>query len=123
MREYLFRGKRIDYNDWLEGSLWVHCGVPKILSPGNVMGWGVYPESVGQWTGMCDKNGKKIFEGDIINIEYSETTVKNVVVEYVGACFYGSTRFDDWELDNYCNIEVIGTVYENADLLENNNTK
>ena len=67
---------------------------------------------------MIDKNGNKIFEGDIINIECDETVVKNAVIEYVGASFYGSTDYDAWELDGYCQLEVIGNIHDNKDLLE-----
>lgn len=74
MREYIFRGKRVDGNGWIEGSLWDYLGTPKILSPGNVMGWDVIPESVGQWTGMneyvvTDRSyNKPLFEGDIVEV-------------------------------------------------------
>ena len=78
----------------------------------------VLPETVGQYTGLTDKNGKKIFEGDIFNIEYSETIVKNAVIEYVGASFYGSTGIDYWELDDYREIEVIGNIHDNPELLK-----
>ena len=74
MREYIFRGKRVDGNGWIEGSLWDYIGTPKILSAGNVMGWDVVPESVGQYTGMnefvaSDKSfNRPLFEGDIVEV-------------------------------------------------------
>lgn len=67
MREIIFRGKRVDNGEWIEGSLWIYCGVYKILTPGNVVGWDVYPESVSQYIGKVDKNGKKIFGGDLLD--------------------------------------------------------
>ena len=74
MREYIFRGKRVDGNGWIEGSLWDYLGTPKILSPGNVVGWDVIPESVGQYTGfdewMLDDASRdaKLYEGDIVEV-------------------------------------------------------
>ena len=67
---------------------------------------------------MTDKNGKKIFEGDIVNIYYPKVKVENTVISYIGASFYGD-RFDDaWELDNYYQLEVIGNIHDNPELLK-----
>lgn len=74
MRDYIFHGKRVDGNGWIEGSLWDYLGTPKILSPGNVVGWDVIPESVGQYTGfdewMLDDSSRnaKLYEGDIVEV-------------------------------------------------------
>lgn len=74
MRDYIFHGKRVDGNGWIEGSLWDYLGTPKILSPGNVVGWDVIPESVGQYTGMNEfmlideTRNAKLFEGDIVEV-------------------------------------------------------
>lgn len=134
MREILFRGKT-DTGKWVEGYYGQFHNRPildrenshQIFEPKedaylykSAIGglWHiVIPKTVGQYTGITDKNGKKIFEGDIVNIEYN-TIVKNAVIEYRGASFYGSTFADLWELDNFYEIEVVGNIHDNPELWE-----
>ena len=124
MREILFRGKNLNFEDeWLYGSLvdldsesgYVYIIPPhegaSTLSPWELMrlkGRLVIPETVGQWTGLEDKNGVKIFEGDIMN------NVGNVV-EYCsdGFCINGDSPLSLWT-----RTKIIGNVYDNPELLE-----
>ena len=130
IREVIFRGKRTDNGEWIEGSLlgidW--CDKPSTYSiapntPVSVF-YSVIPETVGQYTGLTDKNGKRIFEGDIVSLVKHDSLIYKVV--YV-PCRYelvNSKGVNCFVLDIYKseNIEVIGNIYDNPELLggENN---
>lgn len=122
MREILFRGKRIDKNEWVEGDL-IHLpnGIA-ILANGYAY---VIPETVGQYTGLKDRKGKMIFEGDILIDKYS-----NEKFGFVGVVKYNEnlTKFQIVS-DKYPNydvgvgsrrdsIKILGNAYDNPELLE-----
>ena len=151
MREILFRGKRLDNGEWVAGYYWaltradktVHVIRTDNLTEANVI---VDPETVGQYIGINDFNGKKIFEGDIIR--YCEGTAYNCWEEslehpehYDGmydpefqysAVKYYEDEFTGFDLDNikpdWCGLseltgsvnyvyEVVGNIHDNPELL------
>ena len=89
MREILFRGKQIDYGEWVYGLLCYNtynqlCIQPIEYFPCCV----VIPESISEFTGLTDKNGKKIFEGDIVaGAVYWQESPKNGVVTFRDGSF------------------------------------
>ena len=130
MREVLFRGKRTDNGEWVKGYLYItHTGAHEIGSYDaeiNIerLTFDVIPETVGQYTGLTDKNGKRIFEGDIVSLVKHDGLIYKVV--YV-PCRYelvNSKGVNCFVLDIYKseNIEVIGNIHDNPELLggENN---
>ena len=72
MREIKFRGKRVDNSKWVYGYYLVAGGIPFISTFGEKEPIAVIPETVGQYTGLHDKNGKEIYEGDILNYHYTQ---------------------------------------------------
>ena len=125
IREVIFRGKRMDNGEWVKGYLYItHIGAHEIGSYDaeiNIerLTFDVIPETVGQYTGLTDKNGVKIFEGDIVSVVKHDSLIYKVV--YV-PCRYelvNSKGVNCFVLDIYKseNIEVIGNIHDNPELL------
>ena len=124
MREYLFRGKMIANGKWSEGNLLVTKQGCCITLDATVLGsyGAVELETVGQYTGMKDKNGKRIFEGDIIDFSYRSYSDGFGVVRYVAEGTEFEFVYDDhYEGLGRCyypeDVEVIGNIYDNPNLV------
>lgn len=134
MREILFRGKRLDNGDWVEGMLTAQG--KKIAQIGTFSDYGthiccnssyaVIPETVEPYTGLTDKNGTKIFEGDIL----CECPPMNKTA-YIGYVAYddelavwrfmikNDTRYNGVLLGSYSNsYKIIGNIHDNPELLK-----
>ena len=130
MREILFRGKQMDNGDWVYG-YYVHIGpvscqrayiIPEYASALYVNE--VDPSTVGQYTGLKDKNGKRIFEGDVAKVLQG----KDKDIAYVGfengafmlypktGNIYERTLWEYWYND--WDVDVIGNITDNPELLE-----
>ena len=133
MREILFRGKRVDNGEWIQGDIVqfpVHGVVRIVEQEPSYKGAEVDSDTVGQYTGLTDKNGRKIFEGDIIHLEYSQVFFGGVYfgeytaeVSYKEGCFItdGMNNGDEIEtpLSGFNNdeVEIIGNIHDNPELL------
>lgn len=131
MREILFCGKRVDNGEWVEGDVHKNIDFSKAhIHPNGerVRSFDVLPETVGQYTGLTDKNGVKIFEGDIVICKkeicgnFIDSCVEIGFVEMKHGAFglhrkQGYYRpFKDW-LEDY-EYEVIGNIHDNPELLK-----
>ena len=124
MRQIIFRGKRIDNGEWVYGWYAPLVCNDKTVIPNikdyNGSDWKVLPETVGQFTGLTDKNGKKIFEGDIVkclSLEYGYVNKEVYYSEDKGKFVLHSCG-TDYEFDEYINVEVVGDIHDDAELLE-----
>lgn len=146
MREILFRGKQIDNGEWVYGNLINKIDPNKslpvfwtsLIHDGALTAIEVIPETVGQFTGLTDKNGKKIFEGDVLqkwdvdyekceqlNYEYDEypmrITKKDVATMDRFPCFWlknESFGYEGEDLESPNEWEVISNIHDNPELLK-----
>lgn len=145
MREILFRGKSLKDNEWTEGYYcrygWIGKQKDYIIPDYASALWGVEVDSntIGQYTGLTDKNGVRIFEGDILQGDeypYCSDGDYNYYAEVVwfdnGCCGFGlcthknpksavrgisdgnSEWFEDFDSDNW---SVVGNIYDNPELI------
>ena len=121
-REILFRGKRVKDGKWVEGLLTKDIkGHIRIQYNPRYFSVVVNPETVGQFTGMTDKNGTKIFEGDIVK-EKHKVHERIYSIFWRNDCFSMSaqTKHTSYYLDEIISshCEVIGNIYDNKELLK-----
>ena len=140
-REIKFRGKMIPENEWNFGTIlripappvcfgksetdkyYIQFPDPRYMPdwnmPYKMVQGEVNPDTIGQYTGLHDKNGKEIYEGDIVKIKYRDEDIGKVIYEHNGFSIdvtnmnknYGRVSF----VNNF--MEVIGNIYDNPELL------
>ena len=122
-REILFRGKSIDNGEWVEGT--IHFNGKYILSNkhrNNYHEWvEIIPETVGQYTGMADKNGTNIFEGDIVRESFKgHGRIYHVFWDDDYFAFRAKGEDITYQLDEISpsHCEVIGNIHDNKELLK-----
>jgi uncharacterized phage protein (TIGR01671 family) len=131
MREILFRGKT-EEGEWIEGDLFHRNEEVLINNFHKRFNINAIPETIGQYTGLTDKNGTKIFEGDIVK-DHDYFGVKCVVTFCQGTFDSGIYKYNGWVLQradgdvDHCelviydednNFEVIGNIHDNPELLK-----
>lgn len=150
-REIIFRGKRTDKGEWVEGSLvqmLVDGRIASCIAPIEEVGRAnkdvppmgilytlnkdifiVHPDTIGQYTGMIDKNGNKIFEGDILENHHPSEDVARHKVKfevgmgcYVAILLIGSLAgfffpFGQSWIENYDKV-IVGNIHDNPELLK-----
>lgn len=132
MRRILFRGKSVDSNEWVYGfygetaSCCIHP--PKVyicIIDNTDKLHTIYPESLGQFTGLYDKNGKEVFEGDVVKCKLIDCIMengkwKNKIIyenyEVIYSAKHLSFKIKDenesvWSIEN-CEFEVIGNIFD-----------
>lgn len=129
-REILFKAKRKDNGKWIEGAVLPACNGTYIATsflegdfdePLIVAAYEVVPETVCQYTGLTDKNGKKIWENDIVRFEKYNAVVRfekgTYVMKWINEMYFRDD-FYFWATDRRSFIENIGNIFDNPELLE-----
>lgn len=126
MREILFRGKRADNGVWIVGDLrhWrsgkvgIHCDATGRTLP-------VRPETVGQYTGLTDKNGNRIFEGDIVECWSEGVCARGTVQQRKDGLWIIYPAWQKYIMWGLCpdehmhtTVEVIGNIHDNPEIVE-----
>lgn len=127
MREILFRGKHSEKSRWDHGDLYIDHGKVYIGSRDMMQGVRVYgeviPDTVGQYTGLTDKHGTKIFEGDIVRLDIAGI-IFNAVCKFHSGSFglvwhyMGADRWQAFTSICHVEYEVIGNMHDNPELAE-----
>lgn len=136
-RTIKFRGKRLDNGEWVYGYYAAVAGTHKIVSykldsPSGATYYEVAPETVGQFTGLLDRNGKEVYEGDVVFWIATDTRGRGRGEQ--GAIFWDKHTMS-WaiERDKPCvdgrpciisrpfdkkHLEVVGNIHDNPELME-----
>ena len=118
MHKILFRGKRIDDGEWVEGFyLYTNENTQPVIIDMECCSNVIIPETIGQYTGLVDKNGVKIFEGDIIWLNRRYYKVIYDTLFYAGFCARDLDG-DIVSLSRICvEYDVVGNIYDNPNMI------
>lgn len=127
MREIKFRGKCLDNGEWVYGDLHIRTPFPHIHSEIDYSRVKIDPHTVGQFTGLHDKNGKEIYEGDVIRSDCGNGEVRHLISFFDIIASFVAEMLPDNDINDYCtlsqawilnyNKEVIGNIHDNPELL------
>ncbi len=128
MRKIKFRGKRLTDGKWIYGDFFRNRGLSFIAADGIVenplASWHDYnvdPETVGQFTGLCDADGKEIYEGDIIggsngSINGYHWPFTRQIKWDDATCGFNTPKWGYMDSTHY--YEILGNIHDNPELME-----
>ena len=138
MRTIKFRGKRVDNGEWVYGDYhrragYVHTIIEMEPDEDGKVCYAlnqVIPDTVGQFTGLLDNKGERIYEGDIIRGDCGNGEVRHLISFFNIIASFVAEMLPDHDIHDYCtlsqawilkyNKEVIGNIHDNPELLKQN---
>ena len=127
MREIKFRGKRLDNGEWIEGDLLRmddHWFIFPDPAPEGIDKYEVDPATVGEYTGLKDRNGKEVYEGDVMKIpetDFNAEIIGRVLFDddayYIIPLRGGHLWGLHWSLRKH-DAKIIGNIHDNLELLK-----
>ena len=117
MRKVLFRAKSFEFGQWITGSLLQFTNGSCSILAEDGSEWRAVPETVGQYTGIQDKNGVMVFEGDITRNDFGDVTMICTWDDDTSGFILESKQGKFMTYHTFLDQAVIGNIHDNPELL------
>jgi len=111
----IFRGKQTESGEWIEGELQIIGTIVRSESGCFINGFRIVPETMGRFTRKCDRNGKRIFAGDIVRYSSTDSEMLGVIEEYDVEFIFKPKVGYGCPIPSSQDLVIIGNIFDNPD--------